>query len=175
MTGNQEREPRLKSWWSHFFHPKKIPSSIPWRILASYQEAGYEYLDPECHRHQDSMSEVYRGTAEDRCLSTEDAKLIRLVVQATHDVYNGDENSTWRRTYMRDVGPRILRVANWPMSGLDSLPEGTRALAWAFLALKWLPACVTVFPMVRFHPSGLCQNTLIKKIAARTSSEHRQN
>jgi len=121
------------------------------------------------------MSQVYHGAAEDRCLSTEDAKLIRLVVQATDEIYNGDENSTWQRTYMRDVSPLILRVANWPMSGLDSQPDGTRALAWAFLAMKWLPACITVFPMVRSHASELYQNVLIRISAARASSEHRQN
>lgn len=175
MTGNQERETRLKSWWSHYFHSKKLRSSIPWRFLTSYQKAGYEYHDPERHHHRDSMSQVYRGAAEDRCLSPEDAKLIRLVVQATDDIYNADENSTWQRTYMRDVSPLILRVANWPMSGLDSQPDSTRVLAWAFLAMKWLPACIMVFPMVRSHASELYQNVLMRICAARASSEHRQN
>ncbi len=52
-------------------------------------------------------------------ISSWDGKASKLVVQATDEIYDNDITSTYRRTFIRNVAPRFLRLANWPYSHVD--------------------------------------------------------
>lgn len=61
---------------------------------------------------------------DDRYISSTDGKVKKLVVQAVDDIYDNDTNSTWRRTFIRNMAPLYLRLANWPLSHVDYRRSG---------------------------------------------------
>lgn len=65
------------------------------------------------------MDREWTGDYDDRYISAWDGKISKLVVQAVDDVYDSTPNSTWRRTFVRNVAPYYLRLANWPFSHVD--------------------------------------------------------
>jgi len=73
---------------------------------------GLSYVKEANHRHVDWFDREYVGDYDDRYISSFDGKASKLVVQAVDDIYDNTTNSTWRRTFIRNVSPLYLRIAN---------------------------------------------------------------
>ena len=115
-----------------------------------FRPAGWVYDSPESHRHKDSMQRISRGAVDDRYISPYDARVKKLVVQTVDGIYRSqDQNSTWDRTFVRNVTPWHLRLAYWPTDHLDPDEEdvtlGQKMLVWA----KWVPTTALLFIAVR--------------------------
>ena len=106
------------------------------------------------------MQRPYHGLEEDRYLSPYDGHLAKLVVQAAQDVYDGPPNSTWRRTFIRNVSPFFIHVANYPFSNVPIDVKTWTNEDWTKVCVKWIPACVgllgTVCSSLQSFISPLC-------------------
>lgn len=140
--------PRLHKMHPYFFHPR---AKYSWAYPNSYQLAGQSYTARIHWRHRDAMRRLWNGMDDDRYLSPFDGRVKDLVVQTTNEIYDGRTNSTWRRTYIRNVSSIIVRVAQWPFSKVpnDSI-EWTRD-NWITVSLWWLPTCITLLVVVCSH------------------------
>jgi hypothetical protein len=116
-------------------------------------------------KHLDVFRREYEGPEDDRYLNPLDGRVQKLVVQSTKATYNQTNSTTWRRTYMRNVSPYIVRLAYWPVSSLPSSQESSAitderksheitALAswkkeqWMHVGQRWLPTCIGLLIMV---------------------------
>lgn len=88
------------------------------------------------------MQRVFKGTEDDRYLSPWDGHVAKLVVQATQDIYNGAQNSTWRRTFIRNVCPIYLQLANFPFNNVPTDPRIWTGNDWAIVGIRWVPTCM---------------------------------
>ena len=111
---------------------------------------GLAFRDVAIHRHRDTMQREYRGLKEDRYLSPYNGYLVKLVVQAGQEVYDGAPNSTWRWTFVRDISPYFIRIANYPLNGMPVDKETWTGEDWAIVTVKWFFACVELLPTVSF-------------------------
>jgi len=109
---------------------------------------GYIYDILDDRRHRDVMQRVWKGAVDDRYLSPWDGHVAKLVVQATDEVYSAPNNVTWRRTFVRNVSPIMLRLANWPISSVTVDATQWTDQEWTSVCLKWLPACVALMAVV---------------------------
>ncbi|OXV08124.1 hypothetical protein Egran_04114 [Elaphomyces granulatus] len=125
-----------------------------WKFPNFYQMPGLAFLDAGMHRHRDILQREYQGPEEDRYISPWDGHLAKLVVQAAQDVYDGPRNSTWRRTFVRNVSPIYIHVANYPFSSVQMNDTLWTNEDWAMIALKWLPACVGLLFVIWVNPAG---------------------
>lgn len=94
------------------------------------------------------MARSKRFMPEDFYLSPTDCHLAKLMVQCSQEVFDANPNSTWRRTFVRDVSPLLLRVANW---ALRSIPNEDRPMTGeeiAIMVAKWLPASIAILFLV---------------------------
>ena len=89
---------------------------------------------------------------DDRYLNPDDARISGLVVQTTNDVYDGPTNSTWRRTYIRNVGSSIVRIAQWPFAQVPKDRGQWSRDNWIVVGLLWLPTCCSLLLVVCSHP-----------------------
>ena len=120
-----------------------------WRIKYpnAYQPAG-PYRRQGKHRHKDSFQRVLNNPQDDQYLSPWDGHLAKLIVQATDAVYDGPENASWRRTFIRNATPLIIRIANWAS---NSVPQNCRmwsAEDWFQVVMRWFAACIALLFMV---------------------------
>jgi len=163
---------RLKNafHWMHpeFFHPEAWFSWLP---PYSYQLPGYYYSElgsaseSSKRKHQDVFRRKYTGFEDDRFINPIDGRVEKLVVQSKEEIYDHRNDTTWRRTYIENNSPYIIRLAYWPMSYLTSGDETfdqkkreygnrrDRMISWASdqkgqAALRWLPACLGLFLLV---------------------------
>lgn len=101
-------------------------------------------------------------------LSSWDGKISKLVVQATDDIYDNDITSTYRRTFVRNIAPAFLRLANWPYSHVDPnindgkptsegklcnqmLPQITKSLLdMPMLCVKWFITSLVISFVVSY-------------------------
>lgn len=97
------------------------------------------------------MQRVWKGTEDDRYLSPWDGHLAKLVVQATQDIYDGAQNTTWRRTFIRNASPVYLQLANFPFNSVPVDPEQWTGNDWAIVAIRWVPTCLGLLCVVSFH------------------------
>ncbi|KUJ09354.1 uncharacterized protein LY89DRAFT_701395 [Mollisia scopiformis] len=98
------------------------------------------------YRHRDSMARVYRRPAAERYLNSLDGKLSKLLVQTVDEIYNGHTTQhSWRRTYIRKVGPVMLRAAYWPFKRAPSDSDDMTGDDKLAIAIRWLPACFALF------------------------------
>jgi hypothetical protein len=146
-----------------------------WKFPNFYRPPDYVYDDSNrTHRHRDWFSRVYEGPYDDRYISCYDGKVKKLVVQATDMVYDSTGNGTWRRTFIRNVSPWHLRLANWPMSHVDYM-RGTTDEDIPLIAVKWIVASlamiVTVGPCM---PWGLMKFGFADRALTRSDSLARQ-
>lgn len=65
------------------------------------------------------MDREWEGDYDDRYISAWDGKISKLVVQAVDDIYENNTGSTYRRTFIRNVAPMYMRLANWPFDHID--------------------------------------------------------
>ena len=106
--------------------------------------------DPGCpgtsdakFRHQDILGRIFEGSSDDRFLDPIDGAVKELVVQCVDRIYKGPRNSTYKRTFIRNVAPITLRIATWPVSDLQNEPE-SKSHDWRaklLIAIKWPIAC----------------------------------
>jgi hypothetical protein len=99
-------------------------------------------------RHRDIMQRVYEGLEDDRYLSPYDGHVAKFVVQATQEVYDGVQNATWRRTFVRNISPAFIKLANWPFASVPVKPEHWTENDWMTVCARWLPACGALLFMV---------------------------
>ena len=52
-------------------------------------------------------------------ISSWDGKVSKLVVQTVDEIYDQQLTSTYRRTFIRNIAPVYLRLANWPFNHVD--------------------------------------------------------
>ena len=97
------------------------------------------------------MHRISRGVVEDKYISPYDARLRKLMVQTTDEIYrHGSKTTTWDRTFIRNVVPYHLQTAYWPTNHIAideyELNWRKKAVIW----LKWLPAMAALFVTVCF-------------------------
>jgi hypothetical protein len=128
----------LQKGFSNIFHPNGS-----WRMKYpnSFQMPQLTFRATDMRRHRDIMQRVYNGHEDDRYLSPWDGHVAKLVVQATQEVYDGPRNATWRRTFVRNVSPAFIHMANWPFVSVPTKPEHWTDNDWMVVCAKWLPAC----------------------------------
>lgn len=141
-------------WWKlpkvhrNFFH---LRAKYSWASPNSYQLAGRSYTARVHWRHRDAMRRIWNGVEDDRYLNPNDGRVNDLVVQATNDVYDGPANSTWRRTYVRNVSSIIVRVAQWPFTKVPRDSKQWSRENWTIVGLWWLPTCISLLVVVCSH------------------------
>lgn len=167
------RKPTTKSalrWINpKFFHDKAWYSWVP---PHSYQMPGYYYkpVQGERHNHRDVFHRKYTGLEDDRYLNPVDGRVERLVVQSTRAIYDKENDTSWRRTYLENISPYLVRLAYWPISKMPPVTkpdvEGMQEVKdseevdemlaifswgkdqWIHVGLRWLPACIGLLLLV---------------------------
>jgi hypothetical protein len=84
---------------------------------------------------------------ENSFLDWEDGKLRPLIVQATDLLIKEPNDTTWTRTFIQNVSPLIVRVANWTIDLLNERTDWT-FLDWAALVGKWIVSCIALLFLV---------------------------
>lgn len=113
---------------------------------------GLRFESYELIRHRDVLQRVLDSPEEDRYLSPTDGHLSKLVVQAVDDVYDAQARSTWRRTFVRNVSPPMVRIANWAINSVPLEKAHWSGEDWLLICAKWLPACILLMCVVRSPP-----------------------
>jgi hypothetical protein len=85
--------------------------------------------------------EVPNLLVENCVLNPGNGQQIPLVIQATDNVYNGPANSTWKRVYIRNIGPWSLRLAGWTVN-LSTNTKYWTTWDWVLFSLKWFVSCI---------------------------------
>lgn len=123
--------------WTHIFGPQKL--HMRWWYTHHIKLPGWKYESEETFRHRDFAGRVRTGPMEDRYLHHLDGRLRKLIVACSDDLFEGPDNTTWRRTYVRMVSPLKVRIATWvidfsydPKSWEDWWTTLLRALPAAF-------------------------------------------
>lgn len=143
---------RLKGY-AHIFASY---TNAKWGFPNFYRKPGLGYQKLGHHRHRDCLDREWEGDYDDRYISSWDGKISKLVVQAVDDIYEHNTGSTYRRTFIRNVAPVYMRIANWPFDHLDySNNRHPSGQDYVMLGLKWfIASCVITF-CVSFHGSWL--------------------
>jgi hypothetical protein len=133
----------------HIFDPH---TGFKWARPNFYRKPAFGYEKRGQYRHRDILQREWQGDYDDRYLSSYDGKVSKLVVQAVDDIYDNYPNSTWRRTFIRNISPFYLRLANWPFSHVDYVRNGgPTSEDWPLLCLKWFFASLAITTVVRFE------------------------
>jgi hypothetical protein len=114
-----------------------------------YRKPGLGYQKLGQHRHRDIFDREWTGDYDDRYISSWDGRVSKLVVQAVDEIYENNTGSTYRRTFIRNIAPVYMRLANWPFNHIDfsrtngAIPTDDMPL----LCLKWFVASclITLF------------------------------
>ncbi|KAF2274249.1 uncharacterized protein EI97DRAFT_460373 [Westerdykella ornata] len=142
---------KLKGYW-HMFDAH---SSLKWGFPHFYRKPGYGYEKLGQYRNRDVLDRIWTGDYDDRYISSYDGKVSKLVVQAVDDIYDNTTNSTWRRTFVRNVSPFYLRLANWPVSHVDYARNGgPTSEDWPMIYVKWFFACIAISFVIGTPVSG---------------------
>lgn len=104
---------------------------------------GKRYESASIFRHKDSLGRVWTGPDDDRYLSSQDGRLIPLVVQATEDILHGPKNSTWARSNIEKRTPRILQIVYM----LLGERTGNKSLV---SAIAWIPCSLAIAALLFF-------------------------
>ncbi|KAH0562481.1 hypothetical protein GP486_002827 [Trichoglossum hirsutum] len=97
---------------------------------------------------------VRKGPNEDSYLSPWDAHLSKLVVQSTDHIYEGAQNSTWRRTFIRDISPWYMKIANYPFATVPANKDIWTPDEWGVVFAKWIPACCGLLLVLSLNPTA---------------------
>jgi len=160
----------VKRWlhWLHrqHFHQEAFFSVHPVKP-ASYQ-LPREYYKPGREgnpKYKDAFRREFEGPNEDRYLDPLNGRLRELFVQTVDEKYDEPNDTSWRRTYIRNVSPWIIRMAYWPyarmptIGSLDANNNGRQGKfeakfgAWSWrewmqASAFWLPACIGLLILV---------------------------
>jgi hypothetical protein len=105
-----------------------------------------EYDKTDKRRHHDALGRQWTGTPDDRYLSPYDGRPKQLVVQTTDSLYDMRSNTTYRRTFIRNISPFMIRLADWAIGDKDF--EDITHDAWPMVILRWIPASCALIVMV---------------------------
>jgi len=83
------------------------------------------------------MNRVLTVPVDDRYIHPLDGHLAKLYVQATDQLYDSQGTTTWRRTYIRNVAPRNVRIATWPID-FSINPQSWKD--WGIILLRFIPS-----------------------------------
>lgn len=104
------------------------------------------------------MLRFHEGVKDDRYISPYNGRTEELVVQAVDEIYNrSDSEDTWHRTFIRDISPWHLRLANWPE---NHIPYEDRILGRvtysqkAVRGLKYAASAIALLTVVSTFCSG---------------------
>ncbi|XPS68045.1 hypothetical protein M3J09_000341 [Ascochyta lentis] len=122
--------------YRHWFDPY---TSWKWESPTAYRKPGLGYQKLAKHRHLDVFEREWVGDYDDRYISSWDGKVSKLVVQAVDDIYDNHFTSTYRRTFIRNIAPLYLRLANWPFNHVDPNKNDGKPTSedMPMLCLKW--------------------------------------
>lgn len=167
------------------FHPRAV---YQWQPPMSYQASTRSATYSRgMFKHLDVFHRKFEGLADEKFLEPLDGRVRRLVVQTIGPIYDTENDTTWRRTYVRNVSPLIIRLAWMPYAGLpyddttisesESLkdkivPKGIvwTSQQWTQVCLRWVPACVGLLVLVRQnYVSIVCADTLADDLPDRRS------
>lgn len=140
----------LKGYLGNFFK-KNAKYQLDWPYSVQIPTAEYDSLQrsPTTFRHLDILQRVHQSRLrDDRYIDPEFGRLSELIVQCADRVYSGPNFGTYKRTFIRNVAPKTLRVANWPMSHLDYGPETEKIWGIAIALLKWPLTCCLLYIIV---------------------------
>jgi hypothetical protein len=84
--------------------------------------------------------------------------LARMMVQAADSVYKGDSAATWRRSFIRNRAPTMIRFANWPTNSVPSKRSDWTSKDWTRVVLIWPLACFGLSIAVSLQ--GVCRDTI---------------
>ena len=129
--------------WTHIFGPQKL--SWRWTFVNFVKLPGYRYESTKVFRHRDFAGRVKEGPMEDRYLHHEDGKLRKLIVACSDELFEGDDNTTWRRTYIRMVSPLRVRIATWV---IDFSYDPKSWDDWWIMLLRAFPAAFATSVLV---------------------------
>ncbi|KAH8712194.1 hypothetical protein GQ44DRAFT_830056 [Phaeosphaeriaceae sp. PMI808] len=109
-----------------------------------YRKPGLGYQKLGKYRHRDIFDREWTGDYDDRYISAWDGRVSKLVVQAVDDIYDDNTTSTYRRTFIRNIAPLYMRLANWPFSHIDYSKTGKPTREdYPMLCLKWfVTSCI---------------------------------
>ncbi|KAF8858805.1 hypothetical protein BDZ45DRAFT_621946 [Acephala macrosclerotiorum] len=111
-----------------------------------FKHPSIKSVSKQRYRHRDSMARVMRRPAAERSLDANGGYLTKMLVQTVDEIYNGPPTQhSWRRTYIRKIGPIMLRAAYWPFKRVPIDSEELTADDKLAIALRWLPACLALF------------------------------
>ncbi|KAF2471129.1 uncharacterized protein BDR25DRAFT_223590 [Lindgomyces ingoldianus] len=138
----QRKGPLRLKGYLHIFDPYSVFKLQSPRF---YRKPGYGYEKLATHRHLDCFEREWVGDYDDRYISAYDGKISKLVVQSVDDIYDGAPNSTWRRTFIRNIAPFYLRLANWPLNHVDyDRNGGPTSEDWPMICVKWFFASIAI-------------------------------
>jgi hypothetical protein len=124
-------------------------TNAKWAFPNFYRKPGLGYQKLAQHRHRDVLDREWEGDYDDRYISSWDGKVSKLVVQAVDDIYENNTGSTYRRTFIRNVAPVYMRLANWPFNHIDYTNHKGQASGQDLMILgfKWfIASCfITIF------------------------------
>ena len=106
----------------------------------SHQRAGLAYASGQKYRHRDAAGRIFNGIEEDRFIAL-DRHIERMMVQCTDEIYEGPRNSTWRRTFVRNMAPWAVRIANWPLNKTPLNKQHWSTEDWFWVVVKWPVSC----------------------------------
>ena len=117
-----------------------------------YKPADYVYTSVEKFKNKDSMLRFWEGALDDRYISPYNGRTEELVVQTVDNIYdNSTSEGTWNRTFIRDISPWHLRLANWPESHIpyhDRVEGKVTGRQKALKVLKYIPAAIALVAVV---------------------------
>lgn len=155
------------------FHPRAV---YQWQAPMSYQAATrFGGQRKGIFKHLDYFHREHTGPYDEQYLDPLDGRVCRLIVQSTNPVYDQENDTTWRRTYIRNVSPTIIRLAWFPYATLsydDTSISGSPRLKdkiipknsvwtsqqWTQVCLRWIPACIGLMVLVS---SSMCTKSAL--------------
>lgn len=113
-----------------------------------YYPASLQYNARDDYVAVDGMGRRISGNTPYACtVNLLSGKFERLTVQA-RDSFCTLNNSTWDRTIIRNAGPRLFRLANFPLGGIP-LGRRDRIQLWTggdyvSVVARWVPASIGI-------------------------------
>src|ERR1700761_6182893 len=121
----------------------------------SYQRPGLAYASGRTFRHRDAVNRIFNGIEEDRFIAA-DRHIERMMVQCSDEIYDGPRNSTWRRTFVRNMAPWAIRIANWPLNTTPIDSKHWSGEDWLWIVVKWPFSCFfLIFTVLLLDPLDL--------------------
>jgi len=137
--------------WHHAYGDGKYT----WRWSSRprlYYPASLQYKPGNEYFAVDGMGRRRKGEQRFECtINPTSGKFERLCVQ-TRDSFCELQNSTWDRTIMRNSAPRMLRLAEFTLRGIDwskrHEPDKWDASDWWSVVWRWFPASLGISILV---------------------------